>query len=50
MQFQKDTVLGLVFFGRLGLVGWATLTLTSISSLFEPPETLTVFSSCSTVW
>ena len=42
MSLQRDTLLGLVFFGGLGLLGWATVSLTSLS--FEPkPQVVAYF-------
>ena len=40
MAAKRDTLLGLVFFGGLGLLGWATVTLTSLS--LEPKPSVTV--------
>jgi len=41
MKMQRDTLLGLVFFGGLALVGWATVSLTSIS--FERQTGIVVY-------
>ncbi|MEM7202772.1 MAG: MlaD family protein [Planctomycetota bacterium] len=41
MALQRDTLLGLVFFGTLALVGWASLSLTSVS--FEEKKALVVY-------
>ncbi len=40
MAMQRDTLLGLVFFGGLALLGWATVSLTSLS--LEPKVIKTV--------
>jgi len=40
MKIQRDTLLGLVFFGGLALIGWATVSLTSWS--LEPKPELIV--------
>ncbi len=40
MALQRDTLLGLVFFGGLALVGWATVSLSNLS--FQPRPTFDV--------
>lgn len=41
MKIQRDTLLGLVFFGGLALVGWATVNLSRVS--LEPKPTVVVY-------
>ena len=41
MKIQQDTLLGMVFFGGLGLLGWATINLTSLS--FEAKKEIVVY-------
>ena len=46
MALHRDTLLGLVFFGSMGLLGWATVSLTSLS--FDPkPSKVVRFASAS---
>lgn len=43
MRMQRDTLLGLVFFGGLAGLGWATIQLTDLSLFSEPHEQTVYF-------